>query len=660
MKIAICMMLKDEAKTVIKSLESVLPIADCYIISIDESSKDQTENLVRGWLDNHDNQIKWELNSHVFNNDFAARRNALIDFAEDLEIDYVLTLDGHEYFTEKSLGYLQKLKEDGCNFDVIDFNIMMDHSTVFQQPRMFKSSIRYEFAIHNTITHIDNRVAMPQVSIIHDQPLPRYLERRAQRSIMNIEGLKANNDPRSIFYLATQYYEMADFINAENQFEKYLMETDFEAEEYQARLYLSSCYNKLNNPAQQEKVLIGCFNNSEPRNEHLIALGNFHFENQSYTKAKYFYRLATAVKMPQRFLIIDIDHYRFIPWYKLMEACLASDDIDGAMEAIRKGKQFTPVIEDFYTAEKQISVKVSKIIKAKKGSIYVVDSLQTFIIPILGKLKQEYFIRVDSQFNPDNAIHANVIFCDWADDNAIAVANYETLARKILRVHSYEVYTDKIMHLDFSAFDDVIFVSNHIKKYIEERIGSVIPHGSVVPNGVDLIKYSISKGKVQNNKVAWAGRLAQVKGIQNLFGIAALNPKMEFHIAGSFQERDLERWCQQQLVYLKNIIMYPWQKDLNEFYSDKTYAISTSIREGCPVALIEAMACGLEPVILNWPGAENLFKKKGVFQDIQSIYFNSRVDFESNRNFVINNFNLEKQIDKIYSMVNNLIQKEKI
>jgi len=640
MKISLCMILKNEGKTIRRAIESVLPVIDEIVIGIDKSTTDNTKKEI-GKINISD--VEFSLDNYEFKDDFASARNK---FIEKCSGDYVLILDGHEYMTEKSLSYLQEFKDRNLmNLDVIDFNIHMDETAVFQQSRLFKPFVKYEFAIHNTITHLDNRVAMPQISIIHDQPFERYQARKKQRSEMNIEGLEKKNDPRSLFYLATQYYELGQYLKAMAAFEDYLEVTDFESEAYQARLYLSTCYKELGNSKKRMSVLMDCFDDNVPRNEHLIAIGNIHFENKKFNQAKYYYRLATAVKLPQRFLIIDINHYRHIPWYKLMLTCMELDDVEGTMEAIRKGKTFVPIIPDFFIAEENVKKKVFSKIKQKKGSIYVVDSLQTFIKPLLNKLSEDYYIRIDQTFNQDNADQADLIWCDWADENAIALSNYKGKAKKILRVHSYEVYSDYIKNIDFQVFDKVIFVAQHVQDYLENERGAELINTTVIPNGVNLDKFEISHEKERmtkrkRNKVAFAGRLCQTKGIQLILDAAKRNPMFEYHIAGTFQEKDLEYYCKNNSS--KNVFWYSWQKDLNKFYADKTYIISASIREGCPVALLEGMACGLKPIFEStWVGYDS--------------FSSGSDDYFANREIVEKNFNEIDQLNKFDKTIKEIL-----
>jgi hypothetical protein len=63
----------------------------------------------------------------------------------------------------------------------------------------------------------------------------------------------------------------------------------------------------------------------------------------------------------------------------------------------------------------------------------------------------------------------------------------------------------------------------------------------------------------------------------------------------------------------ENVILYGWVDDVNAFLEDKNYILSTSLHEGHPYNLIEAMARGIKPVIYNFYNASELFEEKFLF-----------------------------------------------
>jgi len=228
---------------------------------------------------------------------------------------------------------------------------------------------------------------------------------------------------------------------------------------------------------------------------------------------------------------------------------------------------------------------------------------RSFIDPILPIFGKKYF--VGSNFNPLIADQAELIWVEWANQNAIEVGNYGCKAKKILRLHSYEAFSQSIFYIPFDKYDKVIFIAEHIKKFVESKVGE-IPNAVVIPVGIDINGFDPSC-KIRNNKIAYAGEISRKKGIGELFLIAKELPEYEFYIAGKFKEDDVAWWFNEKQP--KNVFIEPYSYDLPKFFEDKTYILNTSLREGNPITVLEGMAHGLKPLISDWVGADEIYGK---------------------------------------------------
>jgi len=293
------------------------------------------------------------------------------------------------------------------------------------------------------------------------------------------------------------------------------------------------------------------------------------------------------------------------------------------------------------------------------GDIYI-NSRYAQHTRMLAKMFQEKYkvVLTDAKFDPQLAEGAKVWWCDWGDDNAVAMGNYKTDAKKILRVHAYEAFTQMIYHVPFKKFDTVVFVAKHIKDYVESQVGE-IPNAVVIPNGVDTDEYTIPDNKEVNNKIAYAGELSRKKGISLLMLLAEHFPAYDFHVAGKFHETDVADWFNKRKP--KNVYLEPYSYNLNEFFKDKTYILNTSLREGCPQTMLQGMSAGLKPISYAWVGVENFpfysFKNIDVFARHLMDIEGQNPQFY--RDEILENYNIKKIFPKWEKIIGNNTNKYK-
>ncbi len=290
------------------------------------------------------------------------------------------------------------------------------------------------------------------------------------------------------------------------------------------------------------------------------------------------------------------------------------------------------------------------------GDIHFHARQSNFIEPFYKELSKEYYCTMDDRkFNPESIKGAEIVWCEWLDNDAIEIANFETDAAKILRVHAYEAFTERIFYVDFAKFDVVIFVAEHIKDFVESRIGKKIANAIVIPNGVDVEEFNYVDKK-QNNKIAFAGSIERKKGIGELVLIAEHFPGYEFHCAGEYYEEDVAEYLRNKRP--DNLHFHGKIHDMPKFYRDYSYVINTSMREGNPVAVLEAMACGCKPIVRNWIGARDMINPSWVWKDLGEIQtiLDGEYAPERYRSFILQRYDLKTMYDKFKGIIDGIIK----
>jgi glycosyltransferase involved in cell wall biosynthesis len=323
MKISCPVILKNEADTVYKTLESIYPIVDEFVISIDSTTTDNTEKEVaRFFEDNID--TPYSLIFHKWENDFSKTRNDVIDKCSG---DYIFIIDGHEYI--ENIEKLKNLK----NRDDVDIYILDVHlhkeigDAIISQPRLFKNKYKYINASHNKLDfdqYKENILKITEVVIHHTRPRSLTEERAGQRKNMNIQSLldsEKSGDNTAKYKLGCEYMSFNEFDKAIKWFEDYLKTAEYAGEKYQMMIYLAMCYYHNLDFNNAERILRECEQcNIENRNDHMVFLAELYYTMGNYFNALFYAFGASNVLRPTQFYTLYPTFYYEEP-FKIIAKC---------------------------------------------------------------------------------------------------------------------------------------------------------------------------------------------------------------------------------------------------------------------------------------------------------------------------------------------------
>lgn len=164
----------------------------------------------------------------------------------------------------------------------------------------------------------------------------------------------------------------------------------------------------------------------------------------------------------------------------------------------------------------------------------------------------------------------------------------------------------------------IIAVSENVRKELINL--RIVPPEKIVtiPLGLELEKYlEIEKdgpGDREYKSVGIIGRLVPVKNHRMFLDAAKklkdtldFKQKIKFFIVGDGSLRqELESYAE-KLGIKQDVTFTGWLKDLEKIYSELDIVTLTSLNEGTPVALIEAMAAGKPVISTAVGGVKDLF-----------------------------------------------------
>ncbi len=157
--------------------------------------------------------------------------------------------------------------------------------------------------------------------------------------------------------------------------------------------------------------------------------------------------------------------------------------------------------------------------------------------------------------------------------------------------------------LEITAFSKAKFVLIATKEKLNKVKGQKYIY---IPNGVNTLLFKpIAR---QKNGMVFVGRLEKQKNLTLLINAISKMPKKLRNITligNGSQEQQLKKFALVKNVNLK-IISKINNSDLPKELSKYKLFVSTSLAEGSPKALLEAMAVGLVPVVTNFNTAKEV------------------------------------------------------
>jgi glycosyltransferase involved in cell wall biosynthesis len=161
-------------------------------------------------------------------------------------------------------------------------------------------------------------------------------------------------------------------------------------------------------------------------------------------------------------------------------------------------------------------------------------------------------------------------------------------------------------------FKKIVAVSEDTKNYLltEKRIN--IKKIKSIHNGIDPCYYRAQKKKsnIANIKIGSAGRLFPVKNYLQMIDIAVdvikYRKNVEFILAGDGPERNAIKRRIKRFGIEKQVKLLGHIDDMNTFYGEIDIYINTSLHEGSPMTILEAMASGRPVLAFHTAGLKEI------------------------------------------------------
>jgi glycosyltransferase involved in cell wall biosynthesis len=232
---------------------------------------------------------------------------------------------------------------------------------------------------------------------------------------------------------------------------------------------------------------------------------------------------------------------------------------------------------------------------------------------------------------------ADVFFVEWCSAVAALLSRLDPGdTRVVVRMHSFEAFTQWPQLTDFSRVDDMVFVSEHLRDLAVAAVpglrGPLAPRLHVIANAVDLERCRLPKpdsarftlGVVGASKPVkdprWAIEvLRRLRRYDDRYRLLLIRGHLQdgapgTRAYGEALERDLE-----DLEPVGAVRRLAHTDDVPGVLQEVGVVVSSSVRESFHLGLVEGAASGAVPVVRDWPffpgSASRLFPREWVVSD---------------------------------------------
>lgn len=259
---------------------------------------------------------------------------------------------------------------------------------------------------------------------------------------------------------------------------------------------------------------------------------------------------------------------------------------------------------------------------------------------------------------------------EWGNGPIVPASNSGIKIPIINRIHRYELYSESPRHVNWPAVDRLIFSSPSMilkfkSKFVNE---SSQVTSTLVPIGVDTDIFKFHDKPV-TKQIIYVGRIHPHKNpsilLQIFAKIVKSDPEYRLKIIGGFSDELFEEYFYDQIKKLgieKNIIFTGklTHSEMVSHLQQADFFLITSIIEGLSQASLEAMACGVRPVIFNYYGSEVAYPRSCIYSTVDEavdMILEPKISRVESRKIIEDEYRLIDSEFRITEIVEELLKK---
>jgi glycosyltransferase involved in cell wall biosynthesis len=245
----------------------------------------------------------------------------------------------------------------------------------------------------------------------------------------------------------------------------------------------------------------------------------------------------------------------------------------------------------------------------------------------------------DEQVSRDLLAWADVIVCEWAGPNAVWYsARKQAHQRLIIRLHRFELDAPWIRDVDPSSIERVVCVNNHYRQRVVTETDVAAEAVIVIPNAVDRDTFDRPKAPGAARVLGMLGivpfRKRPDRALDILRALNAERPGFLLSLKSGmpWEHSWIWRRPQERVAYralfdeiaqdpaLRGAVVVEGHGgDVPAWLQRTGWVLSLSEDESFHLAPAEGMAAGSVPVLMDWPGATDVYNAHYVHASESSI-----------------------------------------
>lgn len=302
-----------------------------------------------------------------------------------------------------------------------------------------------------------------------------------------------------------------------------------------------------------------------------------------------------------------------------------------------------------------------------KLTFFVRPGTDSFITPQIDALSPYYLTRkvVVTDFNvlEQEMEQSDICFFEWCDELAVAGSRQPIANKRIMicRLHNEELFTGNLKLMNWRVIDYALFDNTEIRDFVRTQVPALqAARTAIIPVGIDLGNYSYTE-RQPGFHIAYLDHINIRTGPELMLHafktIHDQDSRYKLFIAGAHQEARYHLYLEQMInqLNLTDSVQFDGpQADLDAYLEDKHYVLVTSPVESQHVAVMEAMAKGIKPLIHHFWGAAALYDQEYLWASMDQL--TQRVfkgDYASSRYraFIEEQYALTVQTDRLKALL---------